>query len=233
MAEILSAQGHEIIFIDNNSNYAPLLDYYHSCKFKVVRLNRNLGSRAFWLSGIATSLNEEYVVTDPDLGIENIPVDWLEKLREGLTMYKTYKCGFSLDETLVPPENPAYLIDGICLDREKNGLGRWKNPLPGGFWNEPIDTTFALYNPRAVSPDFYSAVRSGRPYTARHWPWHIVLEKSQEPNALSVPLDDELVYYYKTAFDNSKGYFSTTKQRLVKMIEEFELRTINKPVEKA
>jgi hypothetical protein len=37
-------------------------------------------------------------------------------------------------------------------------------------------------------------------------------------------LNDELLYYYKTAIDNSKGSYSTTKMRLVKMVEAYEFR---------
>ncbi|MCJ7820714.1 MAG: hypothetical protein MUP53_05890 [Bacteroidales bacterium] len=41
-----------IYIIDNLSTYPPLLEFYKSCPYTVFRLEKNIGSNAFWLSGI-------------------------------------------------------------------------------------------------------------------------------------------------------------------------------------
>ena len=42
------------------------------------------------------------------------------------------------------------------------------------LYNAPIDTIFAMYRPKKEWQDknFYKAIRTGAPYTARHMPWY-------------------------------------------------------------
>jgi hypothetical protein len=43
----LEKRGYQnIIIVDNNSTYQPLLDYYKSCRYRLIRLEKNLGSNA-------------------------------------------------------------------------------------------------------------------------------------------------------------------------------------------
>ena len=51
LIDALTSCGYTRIYIlDNASTYPPLLSYYESCPFEVIRLGRNLGFKALWKS---------------------------------------------------------------------------------------------------------------------------------------------------------------------------------------
>jgi hypothetical protein len=201
MAIKLTTDGHEVIFIDCGSNYAPLLDYYDSCEFKVIRISNKLGNRSPWDAGIVTTLNEPYVVTDPDFDLTTVPNDWAEVLLEGFQQFPDKnKFGLSLEEKEVPPENPAWIEDRF--NQYPDGLPMtWGCGLPNNWYNYPCDTTFALQRPH--TPGEIGGVRKGRPYTATHLPWHITLDPTSKPGARAVLCDDEIAYYFLTCENSS------------------------------
>ncbi len=162
-----------IFIIDNNSTYRPLLDWYETCPYDVIRLTENLGSRHgynFVLKG-----NEHknkfgsnfFAFTDADLGISDCPLDILEILEEGHRRYNI-KTGLSIEINDVPEESLTY--DGAVIDR-----CYWEKKLDDLFYDSPVDTTFALYHKDSYVYD-YKAIRSERPYTARHLPWYFTPE---------------------------------------------------------
>ncbi len=230
MEEVLVGQGHEVIFVDNASTYEPLLDYYKTTSSRVIRLPRNVGSRAPWTLNEVRTAREPFVVTDPDLDIAQVPADWPEVLAYGLKRWKHgSKCGLSLDETMVPSANPAWAEDGMSKYPAGDHPERWgpSTHIRGGpllFHSYPVDTTFALYR----NGDQYriDGIRAGRPYTARHLPWHIVLDVNREESSLQIVLNDEMYYYYTHAAENKEWppQFSTTKKRLAAMLEAYRGR---------
>ena len=219
MAEQFANQNHEIIFIDNESTYQPLLDYYNDCSFQVIKC-ANLGGTAAWSANIVNDLNEYYVVTDPDYDLSMIPEDWPEVLIEGLDRFPNVnKVGLSWDESKVPPENPAWIADEFYKYPEGNPL-TWGHPLPNNFWHYPCDTSFAVYRPR--TPFRIEGVRKGRPYTGTHIPWHFVLEESKTEGKLSVIFNDEILYYFEHCLGAHEGGWSFTKGRMLEMINEYK-----------
>jgi len=51
LIQSLEQRGYSNIYIiDNLSTYQPLLDYYESCRYRIFRLKKNLGSYALWNS---------------------------------------------------------------------------------------------------------------------------------------------------------------------------------------
>lgn len=215
LVQTLIDQGHTPIIVDNASTYPDLLKYYKMTKAKVIRLDENLGHQAPWIAGIV-DYSDFYAVTDPDLLISGIPRDWPQKCIEGIRMYSVEKCGFSLDESNVPKENPAYILDEFYKYPDGNPIA-WGKKLPGGYIDFPVDTTFAVYAP-GVKEHSVSGIRTDRPYTARHFPWHIVPEFDATAEGMQVPIDKEIYYYYKHA----KKSVSVTANRMQQMIEEFE-----------
>lgn len=200
MADWLAARGCEPVFVDNKSDYPPLLDYYHNCPYMVMHLNRNYGHRVVW-SPEATILSRlaitgRYIVTDPDLDLSGVPDDMLEVLNEGLDRYPEYKkCGLSLEINDLPDNLHVNHIRDNCEARY------WTAPLDGEYFNAPIDTTLALYRADARSYFLYDSLRTNRPYTARHVPWYFT--------KLADMAEDEQ-YYFKTAGASSSG-----KERLL------------------
>ncbi len=221
MAEILSDQGHDVIFIDNKSTYEPLLEFYDKCPYKIIRLNENVGYTAPWSMNIVDS-SDYYVVTDPDLNIDLLPEDWDEYCIRGIEKYKykkdyfgndIIKCGLLLDKKRVPINNPEYLL--ISLENEEIN--------ENGYVNKPIDTTFAVYKPGTNN---YRAggITTYHPYFAYHLPWHLVLE-NKENDKLEILMNDELYNYIitskkrKTLSDNG---FSSSSSRLSNMALKYK-----------
>lgn len=171
------------IFIDNCSTYKPLLEYYENdCIYEVIKLDQNYGHTVVWDADILNKLNiqDEYIITDSDLDISNIPKDFLDVLRRGLDRYPKYdKCGFSLRITDLPNnEIKNYVI--------KTESGYWKRPLDEMYFDASTDTTFALYR-ATVRIKIFSSLRTNEPYCAKHVPWYYTTK-----NELS---DDEKYYF--------------------------------------
>lgn len=174
----------EIYIIDNGSTYEPLLEWYNTHPCEVIYM-ANLGHTAPWINGLVTKLNTPYVVTDSDLGLENIPDDVLLVLEDKLNKYPYFKkIGIGLDWKVVPTTSPYFAHVNTY---EKN---RWETSdvIDGLYPNVHIDTTFALYN---VNYYFIGGASLSYPYVARHYPWEFT-NNDRENNA-------EFMYYLKTA----------------------------------
>jgi len=180
MADFLSAHGIDPVFVDNNSDYMPLLSFYGTTAYEVIRMDQNYGYKVVWEQNVLEKLGitGNYIVTDPDLDLIGIPDDFLSVLEEGLRRYPEYdKCGFSLEINDLP-KTP------FCpLDWE---IQFWQNAKDGRYFDAPIDTTFALYK---VPFHSLKALRTNRPYTAKHLPWYYFDFKD-------MPADEQ--YYFKT-----------------------------------
>jgi len=165
IADYVAECGLEPVFIDNNSTYGPLLEYYENCPHEVVRLNQNYGHKVVWDADILNRLEieGEYIVTDPDLNISHIPKDFLEVLQEGLNRFPKYeKCGFSLRISDLPNTPMGHFIN--TTER-----GYWARPLDNMYFDANTDTTFCLYRTRVKS---FNSLRTNEPYSAIHVPWY-------------------------------------------------------------
>ena len=187
LIQSLEKRGYSNIYIiDNLSTYPPLLDYYKGCRHRVFRLEKNLGSYALWKSGLFKRFrNDFFVYTDSDvIPIDECPDDFLLFFLQTLKKYKlAKKVGFSLKIDDIPDH---YSLKSEVIEFEKK---YYCNQRPNEllFW-APIDTTFALYRPRATwnHANFnIEMYRTAFPYLARHKPWYI---NSKNP-------DDETRYY--------------------------------------
>jgi hypothetical protein len=184
LADWVFKRGCEPVFIDNASDYKPLLEYYATCPYEVVRMDKNYGKDVVWDQGLLNKLNitGEYILTDPDLDLTGIPDNFLKVLREGLSRYPQFdKCGFSLEINDVT-DRSVYFQNMPIKEWE---LQFWCNPMDSQYFNASIDTTFALYKTDKFS---FNALRTNRPYTARHIPWYYDQRKPEDE-----------IYYCKTA----------------------------------
>lgn len=156
----------EIIIVDNGSTYEPLLSWYKTLPYKII-YTTNLGSAAPWIVNAIPSI--PYVVTDPDLGIDNIPLDTLIVLEKKINKNPSLgKIGLGLDWQCVRPSSPYYKF---LRTHEGKRWGK-SRVIDGVYVDVTVDTTFALYN----RPDFFFGGGSvPSPYTARHIPWELSL----------------------------------------------------------
>lgn len=181
--------GLEPIIVDNHSDYPPLLEYYRECPYRIIHLEENHGHRVVWKLGLQNraEIKGRYIVTDPDLDLSGIPDDFLDVLNGGLNKYPYFKkCGFSLEINDLPDSTEAKFIRPIELKY-------WSVPLDHLYFNAMIDTTFALYE-NSVNRHIFNAIRTNRPYTAKHLSWYYT-----DFNLL--PEDER--YYYMTANEKS------------------------------
>jgi len=194
LAEWVAARGCEPIFIDNASTYEPLAEYYHNSPFLTMHLNRNYGHLAPWLpeTSVLKRLGlerERYIVTDPDLDLTGVPDNFVAAMGAGLDMYRKYdKCGLSLEINDLPDTPEGQFIRGV-------EAVYWTKPLGSMYYDAPTDTTFAMYREGVTKPT-HSAIRIGRPYTAKHVPWHYY-------HIRELPPDEQ--YYYETAGKSASG----------------------------
>ena len=185
LIDALEKRGYSNLFIlDNLSTYPPLLAYYETCPYEVIRLDRNFGFQAIWLSGVYNRFKRSfYVYTDSDVvPDENCPEDFMKRFLKVLRKYpRCLKVGFGLRIDNLPD---SFARKDAVLANEQRF---WKDPLGDGLFIAQIDTTFALYRPFCYGPanDHHLMIRSGAPYVALHLPWY----------ADSANLSDEDRYY--------------------------------------
>ena len=186
LADQVARLGGDPILIDNNSDWEPLLDWYSTCPYRVVRLQHNLGHLAPWTSGVvAESKAEFYAVSDCDLDLDGVPDDAFQRLLIPFTWRNgIIKSGFSLRIDDLPPWQHT-------VKRWESRF--WTKRTPCGQWYySPIDTTFAVRE-RKTPHDIATrvvGVRSVRSaITIRHVPWYL------DGNNL----DEENAHYFATA----------------------------------
>lgn len=197
----LEAEGFEnISFIDNDSTFPPLLDYFDQTPHRVVRLRRNVGHHSPWLPEV-TELRDErapYVVSDPDVIPEDGAEGAVARFADLLNRYPGHtKAGFGLriDDL---PEGYAHRESVVRWE-----AGSWQKEVEPGVFQAPIDTTFALYRPGSqftLGP----ALRTGAPYMARHEPWYRIDAED----------DPELRYYYAHAKPSVATWQPTSKDSM-------------------
>ena len=184
-----------IVIIDNNSTYQPLLDYFKSIEATVTihKLNENFGHLVFWKNKELYKKYSKgyYVITDPDIvPVEGCPEDFVLHFKKILDKNpQVTKVGFSLKVDNIPDSNPN---KQKIIDWEQQF---WRNKTREGDYNAPLDTTFALYrsNYEYLEQDFYRAIRTEVPYQVRHGGWYIDAKN----------LSDEQIYYFETCNESS------------------------------
>lgn len=200
LIDSLNKRGYfNIIILDNDSSYPPLLEYYSKeCKCEVVFLKKNIGHLALWKSNVYNRFKSDfYVYTDPDVEIyEKCPNDFLDYLLINLIENpRVQKIGLGLITDDLPD---CYSLKNSVIEWEKKFT---EVNFNDNFFKSNVDTTFALYRPFASggSHDFKLALRSKYPYLIHHLPWYI------NSNSLS----DEDQYY----LDNAKSSTFWTKKK--------------------
>jgi hypothetical protein len=196
MADYLaSTPGIQPIIVDNASTYPPLLEYYEHSPHTVERMDANYGNcvvfhpESYLKHKYQLDNGQRFIITDPDLDLSGIPKDFLRLLHTGLDRYPwACKAGFSLETHGIPYQNFGAVMQWEAI--------HWSHKLDEHFYRADIDTTFCLC--RGFVHDF-PAVRTERPYIARHVPWHYTLA--------TVPEDER--YYLETA-----GKWSTYVNRM-------------------
>lgn len=169
----------QIIILDNESTYQPLLEWYKSMEGKIdIRYHKNEGHLALWAVGLHRELGEYFVYTDSDIELNaHFPKDWKQEM---FLLLKKYEKKVAL----------ALRVDDIPQHyRYKNQVVRnegrwWLNSLEPMIYEADTDTTFFLM--QNIGDNRYSSVRIAKPdMIARHIPWYHDINN----------LDEEEKYY--------------------------------------
>jgi len=172
LVDWLRAAGtRRIVIMDNRSDYPPLLKYYEALPegVRVMLMDENHGPFVLWQQGVHKVLDTPYIVTDSDLvPADFCPDDLVPALLQTLQRFPDAgKVG------------PGLRIDNLPdAYREVDTVRKWESqfweqPLGEGCYAAPIDTTFALYPPRAEFTRDARNVRLGYPYVLEHTPWYV------------------------------------------------------------
>ena len=160
-----------IIIIDNDSLYPPLVDFLETTKYQVVKTGKNIGHDVLWKEGIIKTLcpHDFYIVSDPDvIPEESCPIDAVKYFYSLHAKYFDYKkVGFGLKINDLPD---CYSQKYYVMEWESQF---WKNEVEPSVFEAGIDTTFALYKPHTFNYIIHPSLRTGLPYLARHTPWYV------------------------------------------------------------
>lgn len=173
---------NNIVIIDNNSSYKPLLEYFDTIKSSVTihRLKENYGHLVFWQNKelYQKYFKGYYVITDADINpVQECPDDFLAYFKKILDQdYKITKVGFSLKIDDLPEAN----VNKEKIIKWESKF--WRNYTTDGNFIAGLDTTFALYRPKYKYNEalFLRGCRTKYPYTAKHGGWYVDSEKLTE-----------------------------------------------------
>jgi len=199
-----------IHIIDNASTYPPLLEYYAATPHTVHRLERNLGFRALWKSGLNKELCRDYFVyTDSDVvPLAECPDNFMQVFFDVLKTHRlARKVGFSLRIDNLP-DHYAHKAEVIAHESRF-----YERPVAdGSMYRAPIDTTFAMYRPRiGLSRSFSAEVyRMAYPYQAEHMPWYNDLDNLSEEEQYYIDHTARATHWTSSPTQTS---LSTAKER--------------------
>lgn len=190
-----------IIILDNASSFEPMIDYLNVlCKdLDVVFQKNNYGPRQINDESIYKLLPEYFIVTDPDLGFNSkFPVEFINILVEISNAYSVFKVGSALNLDIQHPNildneyiihNATQTIRSIEQSYYVNKVGE-NNKF--SIWKAPIDTTFALYNKKYMTKNFFDGLRLDGIFLADHYGWF---------NPPPIP-EKELLFYTSNIFED-------------------------------
>lgn len=173
LIQSLQERGYNnIIILDNDSTYPPLLEFYETCPYEVIHLGKNYGFLAIWETDVyARFKNGFYVYTDSDVVLdESCPADFMFHLWEGLRKHPRYlKVGLGIRIDNLPDsyDNKAKVIAWESKF--------WEKKIDDAYYDAQVDTTFALYRPYCWGPaeQGFPHLRTGLPYVICHKPWYV------------------------------------------------------------
>lgn len=186
----------DIIIVDNDSTYEPLLEWYKTNPCEIIRTSNN-GHLSPWIINLPNKLsNDFYVVTDSDLDLSITPKDALLFLKNKMLQYPKYcKIGLSLSNWQVPQTSPYHNFlkhwaqSNWSLSSVKDGL----------LLNQQIDTTFALYHKSRDYRGYNCATYT--PYSVNHIPWEFTQEMIDDMK------NQNYEYYYYLINSNASSSY--------------------------
>lgn len=209
LVEILLKCGYfNIVILDNQSTYEPLLKWYDTLKETSVVVHRckeNYGHTSldrcleyeddFRLQYQKVLSTQYFVYTDSDVvPIDEIPENFIDDMIEMSKKHNISKLGLSLKIDDLPDH---FMYKKEVIEWEKQFFSSVAvEDANCVLYRAAVDTTFAVHRPGMSCGYRGDAFRTGGNYFARHYPWYY--------NTANLP-EDELHYCYNLG---SSGHWS-------------------------
>jgi glycosyltransferase involved in cell wall biosynthesis len=173
-------KNQEIIILDNDSTYDPLIKWYKEVEDKIdIRYLKNEGHLAVWSTGIYKELGDYFIYTDSDLELNlNMPYSYQIFMYNLMQKYEINKIALGIKINDLPDH---YRYKNQVIRNE----GRWwLEEVEPDIYKADTDTTFSLM--RNIGDNMYKSLRICKPdFICKHVPFYIDLEN----------LDEEEKYY--------------------------------------
>lgn len=173
MVKQLEKYTKNIVIIDNNSSFNPLLDYYEKeYKYSLCRLRENHGYKVHTGPVFNKILGRDYLVTDPDLLLNpDTPETLLEDLYNVSEYFKVSKIGLALDIWEGDFRDDIKFLGKSIFEWEKQfWTKKMIYPINKslGLYSAPIDTAFCFV--RKYKNE--NCIRIAGKYMCKHLPWY-------------------------------------------------------------
>jgi FkbM family methyltransferase len=174
MVDQLKKYTSDIIIIDNNSTFPPLLDYYRDdFHYTLLKMDANYGHSIYQDPWIQKLVGDTYLLTDPDLQFNSkLPDLFIADLLRISNYFKAGRVGFALaidsDNLRTDVQFAGHSIQGWERQFWLHKLEYSPNAhmeLYAAF----IDTTFCLINKKYSD---HHSIRVAGDYTCHHLPWY-------------------------------------------------------------
>lgn len=204
---VLRNKGYtNITIIDNQSTYAPLLEWYSTSNIDVfyntITQNSNQAFRDLVLLGHPKFIeitSNWFVFNDSDIiPLDTVPDNFINDLIEYAIKYRRTKVGMSIK---IDDLDLSYPLNAWVHGYEST---YWTNGIMDGnveLYPHPIDTTFAVHAPNTLPTWSNDTLRVGTPYLVKHAPFYY------NPEAL--PEDEK--YYLEHMDKQSSNWSSKVK----------------------
>jgi hypothetical protein len=171
--DLLNRGSSNIIIIDNDSNYQPLLNWYESISDSIkIHRGRNYGHYALFQSGILDQINDDWCFyTDSDIELNpNMPDNYQQIMLDLAIKYNYNKIGLALQIDNIPDH---YMFKDQVL---RNEHPWWQKKVIDNVYQADTDTTFCLIK----KCDQFNSLRIAGDFTCMHTPWYLDLYNLSE-----------------------------------------------------
>lgn len=194
---------NNIIVIDNQSTYKPLLEWYKTSGIDVFYNNLTENSCHAFRDLVSMNhpkfveiVSNWYIFNDSDIiPSEGVPDDFIEHLIEYAKKYNKSKVGMSIE---INDIDRNYPLNEWVYSYEST---YWTNAIIDGdveLYPHPLDTTFSVHSPGTIPTWSDDTLRVGYPYVVKHAPFYY------NPDAL--PEDEK--YYLEHMNKQSSNWSS-------------------------
>lgn len=196
MVSQLEKYTKDIIILDNNSDYQPLLDYYQNdFKYTLLKMDKNYGHAVYRRDFLKNIVGDIFLLTDPDLKFnQNLPDNFIHELIRISNQFHSGRVGFAL---FIDSEDIRTDVTFAGYSIKDWEIRFWQLRLDYSYnpnlvlYSAPIDTTFGLFNRKYEEAGTDgNHIRVAGDFTCMHLPWH----KNFQDNLLP----GEYEHYLKT-----------------------------------